>query len=540
MEKLLSGPNQKVQSPDQFGTLAIDLGNTTTVVAFQGEKDLSPKLINLPHICRKAGEVPSLVYSKGTELSQKLFGQQVIDYGLSNESSTKLSSNFKRFIGSTDSNSSANDKSDLIPNAAGELLLKKIWELLPQELRIKRLVLTAPVESYQAYRTWLINVCSSLKVDEIALVDEPTAAAMGAGLPPGSKLLVLDIGGSTIDLSMVALEGGEGRAAPVAQLLRFAGHDLEGISKQTLRCAKVLGKAGLTLGGRDIDHWIASYLFPKEPLTESLLNAAEALKCRLSDQTLKDSETILEVAAETTNTSKKSLRLSRNELERLLIERGLLECLEGLLKQTLASGRANGCDLKDLHAIVTVGGGTQIPLIKNWLKTQVKPTKLITPPPIEAVAIGALKLTPGVTIRDVLKRGVSLRCWEKRTNQHIWHPIFLPGQPWPTSDPLEMILSASSINQTKIELLLGEPQEKGAHEVIYIDGMPTLKSTNNTLTTKEWETVSASIPLNPPGQPGEDCIRLKFNIDSESMLQVDGEDLRTGNALKRQHLGLVK
>ena len=90
------------------------------------------------------------------------------------------------------------------------LLIQKVWEHLPPEFKINRLVLTAPVETYRAYKSWLANICSSFVVDEIAIVDEPTAAAMGAGVPAGSKLLVIDIGGSTIDLSLVRLEGGEG------------------------------------------------------------------------------------------------------------------------------------------------------------------------------------------------------------------------------------------------------------------------------------------------------------------------------------------
>ena len=67
---------------------------------------------------------------------------------------------------------------------------------------------------------------------------------MGAGLEPGSTLLVIDFGGSTIDMSIVALEGGEGQAAPIAQLVRFDGKNLDGKSKQVLRKAKVLGKSG--------------------------------------------------------------------------------------------------------------------------------------------------------------------------------------------------------------------------------------------------------------------------------------------------------
>ena len=106
---------------------------------------------------------------------------------------------------------------------------------------------------------------------------------MGAGLPAGSTLLVVDLGGSTLDLALVALEGGEGRAAPIAQLLRLGGRSLGDNSRQMLRTAKVLGKAGLRLGGRDIDRWIVDRCCPGQPANSTLLNAAERLKCRLSD-----------------------------------------------------------------------------------------------------------------------------------------------------------------------------------------------------------------------------------------------------------------
>jgi molecular chaperone DnaK (HSP70) len=99
---------------------------------------------------------------------------------------------------------------------------------------------------------------------KLPLVDEPTAAALGAGLPPGSRMLVVDLGGSTLDLALVSLEGGEGKAAPIAQLLRLGGRSLGDSSGQKLRTAKVLGKAGMRLGGRDIDRWI---VMPAAPIS---------------------------------------------------------------------------------------------------------------------------------------------------------------------------------------------------------------------------------------------------------------------------------
>ena len=45
---------------NDFGTLAIDLGSSTTVVVFQKENGQPPELLDLPPISRAPGEIPSL------------------------------------------------------------------------------------------------------------------------------------------------------------------------------------------------------------------------------------------------------------------------------------------------------------------------------------------------------------------------------------------------------------------------------------------------------------------------------------------------
>ena len=45
-----------------FGTLAIDLGSSTTVVVFQKENGQPPELLDLPPISRAIGEIPSLIW----------------------------------------------------------------------------------------------------------------------------------------------------------------------------------------------------------------------------------------------------------------------------------------------------------------------------------------------------------------------------------------------------------------------------------------------------------------------------------------------
>ena len=520
-----------------FGTLAIDLGSSTTVVVFQKENGQPPELLDLPPISRAIGEIPSLIWKSSEKEESYLIGQQIIDLNLINEKENNLSQDFKRWIGSTEIEPIYDSK--ITPEKAGEILIHSIWEKVSQKVNIKRLVLTAPVDTYREYRTWLVNVCNSLEVKEIALVDEPTAAAMGAGLEPGSTLLVLDFGGSTIDMSIVALEGGEGQASPIAQLVRFDGNNLEGKSTQVLRTAKVLGKSGLRLGGKDIDRWIFHHLLPEENPTNSILRKAEELKCELSNTNIKETLVITKKVNNIQN-EEKFLKLSKKGLEELLIEKGLLKSIENLFIQTINSAKRNSFELKDLDSVVLVGGGSRIPLIKNYLSDICNSIPFLTPPPIEAIALGALHLTPGVQIKDVLNKGVSLKCWNKKNEKHIWHPLFLAGQTWPTNKPLEIILAASINSQLSIDLIIGEPQEEGSNEIIYTNGLPTLKTIESKDKIKKITNTIISIPVDPPGEIGQDCIKLIFNINDNCQLEVEGVDLRNNKEITKQNLGEIR
>ncbi len=522
---------------NEFGTLAIDLGSSTTVVVFQKENCQTPELLDLPPISRAPGEIPSLIYKSSEKEKSYLIGQQIVDLNLINEKENNLSQDFKRWIGATKIEPIYD--SEISPEKAGEILIHTIWKKVSAKVNIKRLVLTAPVDTYREYRTWLVKVCNYLDVKEIALVDEPTAAAIGAGLDPGSTLLVLDFGGSTIDMSIVSLEGGEGQASPIAQLVRFDGNNLEGKSTQVLRTAKVLGKSGLRLGGKDIDRWISHHLLPEENPTNSILRKAEELKCELSNINIKETLVITKQVKNNKNEDK-FLKLSKKGLEELLIEKGLIKSIEKLFKKTINVAKRNSFELKDLDSVVLVGGGSRIPLIKNYLREICNSIPFLTPPPIEAIALGALNLTPGVQVKDVLNKGVSLRCWNKKNEKYIWHPLFLAGQTWPTNKPLEIILAASINNQLSIDLIIGEPQEQGSNEIIYINGLPTLKTIESKEEIKKINNTIISIPLDPPGEIGQDCIKLIFNINAKCQLEVEGIDLRNNIAITSQNLGEIR
>ena len=259
------------------GTLALDLGNTNTVLAFQDEKDSNFILIDIPGITSSPGVIPSVVWFEG--------GDNVGSIGLSALKKKNLSysekyfhSNFKRLIG----NPFERQKEKVLsPIESGEKFFKILWENIPIEFNIKRLVLTAPIDTYKGYRKWLISLCESLPINEVALVDEPTAAGIGMNVPLGSIIMIIDIGGSTIDMSVIKTQGGEGKSAPIAELLKFQGKDVSAISKQKLRCAEIISKSGSKVGGKDIDQWIVNYFLPSNQ-DERNFSIAEKLKCKLS------------------------------------------------------------------------------------------------------------------------------------------------------------------------------------------------------------------------------------------------------------------
>ena len=503
------------------GTLAIDLGSSSTLVGWQAAPGNPGEVLALAPLSRSTSDasIPSLVSPSGG--SRWLLGQQVIEAG----SEAECLRDFKALLGQSNAPTAAEQ--------AAEALLQGIWQRLPQTIQPQRLVLTAPVQGFAGYRRWLQQWAESLDIDEVALVDEPTAAALGAGLSPGSLVLVLDIGAGTTDLALVRLEGGEGRAMPMAQLLRFAGRSLAERPGQQQRTAKVLGKAGISLGGRMIDRWWAKALGAPEPAPQAWLNAAEALKCALSETT--SAQVVLESEA-----GPRPLQGSRRELNNVLDAAGLEPLLDGLLNEVEAAARRAGESLDSIDAVMAVGGGSALPWVQQWLQRRLPKTELLVTQPLQAVVLGALAMTPALQVMDVLQHGISLRCWDRRLQNQRWHPLFLPGQAWPTPQPLELVL-ASRGDQACVEVQLGTPSGESRAEVVFVDGLPVLRSQEaGEASVRPWNQPALQIPLPAGAQEGQDCLRLRFGVDAERQLWIEGFDLVGEQQLSRQILGIVE
>ena len=510
----------------QGGSLAIDLGTSNTVVAHQPATGGAPRLLRLSaYSAPDESIVPTLLYCANDcatpqRLSSRhpcLVGRQVIEAGLLEtmhqppQPPAQLYCHFKRSIG-------ARPRSRQVERAerGGALFLAHLWQALQWQTPPERLVVTAPVDAFAGYRRWLLDYGGRLPVPELALVDEPTAAAIGSGLPPGSHVLVVDLGAGTSDLALVRIQGGEGQAQPISQLLRFNGNDLVR-SSQHLRVARVVGKAGAAVGGRDLDHWIAAHMAPrtKGPLPETLLRGAEQLKCQLSSH---DQATVDVIQAEGDVTP---WRLERSALERLLQRQGFVRLLDNLLKQVAVAARRDALDLLQLTAVLPVGGTSRLPLVRRWLEQRLPGVPCCARQPLTAVAYGALALTPNVQVRDVLSRGVALRYWDRRQQAHCWHPLYWAGQPWPTASPLEIRLAPAHAHQPALELVLAEVSADLRREVVFVDGQPQLlEEQAPPASMSPWPTSFPPLPLPRQAQPGQDALLLAFSITDDRHLRL--------------------
>jgi len=399
-----------------------------------------------------------------------------------------------------------------------------LWANIPQKYEIKRLVLTAPIDTYKGYREWLVNLCEKISIDEIALVDEPTAASLGINVPFGSKIMTLDIGGSTVDMNIVKIEGGEGKSGPIAELLKFKGNDVSAISKQKIRCAEILGKTGSKIGGKDIDQWIIDYFIPDNDYLTNLLKAEE-IKCKLSSSKIKyENEYPIKFLIE--GYQEKEFFLSKEIFEKIIIENNLLNHLNALLKDLLNEARGKFLTADDIDVIILVGGGSQIPLIREWITKKISKIQIKTPPPIESIALGALAMTPGVKIKDILNKGLSIRLFNKREQKHFWHPIFCKGQTWPTENPFKLVLQASKNNQKIFEIIIGETQKERAYDVIFENGLPKLSEIQNEEEIIKWDKKPLKIVLKNKSNIGEDNLKLFFKITKNADLLVECFDIK--------------
>lgn len=525
--------------------IAIDFGTSNTVIARWNPVTQESETLNLPGLSVQQSLnpplIPSLVYVEDATKAQVLVGQQVRDRGLDLKNDPRFFRTFKRGIGT--------DIQGFLPELDGQIvtfeqvgqwfLNQVITQLAPMQGGLESLVLTVPVDSFEAYRYWLGKVCQALPVEQVRILDEPTAAALGYGMGDQEVILVIDFGGGTLDLSLVQLDQSVKTASkPVGFLLKFGNKSLAETSKQKVKTARVLAKAGQNLGGSDLDNWIVDYFAKTQGLTVSplTLRLAEKVKIQLSTQTQAS-----EVYFNDETFESYELELDRETLEGILTEHSFFERLDESMSQLLQQARRQGIEVGDINAVLLVGGTVQIPAVQTWVRKYFTPEKIHCDRPFEAIAQGALQVTQGIEIKDFLYHSYGIRYWDRRNNRHSWHPIIREGQPYPMTQPVQLVLGASVENQPSIELIMGELGSDTGGTEVYFDGdrMITRRLDNDVTTVKplnDRDGARTIAKLTPPGFPGSDRIKILFLVDEQRFLRITVEDLLTNETLLENQL----
>jgi molecular chaperone DnaK (HSP70) len=515
--------------------IAIDFGTSNTVIARWNRATQQPETLSLPGISYRSGQnpplIPSLVYVENAAQEKVIMGQTVRDRALDLGSDPRFFRNFKRGIGAS--------VQGFLPELDGQTVsFERVgqWFLtqIIQQLKVtepeagQSLVFTVPVDSFEAYRHWLGRVCESLQVEQVRMLDEPTAAALGYGLANQQTLLVIDFGGGTLDFSLVRLDSStQTQTKPIGFILKWGQKSFAEQSGQKPKIARVLAKAGQSLGGSDIDNWLSDYFATTQGLVVTPLTTrlAERLKIQLSLQSQAQ-----EVYFNDETFESYELQLNRDQFEDILQQHQFFERLDDCMSQVLQQARRQGMKVEDIDAVLLVGGTVQIPAVQTWVQQYFEPSKIRCEKPFEAIAQGALQLSQGVELKDFLYHSYGIRYWDRRNNCHNWHPLIKAGQPYPMSNPVELVLGASVDNQPSIELIVGELGTDANQTEVYFDGDRLVtrrigSSQAQVQSLNDREGARNIAKLEPPGHPGSDRIKVLFRVDDQRFLRITVEDL---------------
>jgi molecular chaperone DnaK (HSP70) len=518
---------------------AIDFGTSNTVITRWNRATHQPETLAISGLSQRVGQnpplIPSLAYVENAQTGAVVVGQQVRDRALDITTDTRFFRNFKRGIGT--------NLQGFLPELDGRTIhFEQVgeWFLTQVINQLKAtdpevtdsLVFTVPVDSFEAYRHWLGRVSESLKINQVRMIDEPTAAALGYGLQNRQTLLVVDFGGGTLDLSLVQLEAVTAQQ-PLGFVLKWGQKSFAEQSGQKPKIARVLAKAGQNLGGSDIDHWLMDEFAETQGLAATPLTSrlVERLKIQLSLQTQAQ-----EVYFNDETFESYELSLTRDRFEEILRDHRFFALLDESMEQVLQQSRRQGIFAGDIDAVLLVGGTVQIPAVQHWVRQYFDASKIRCEKPFEAIAQGALQLSQGIQLKDFLYHGYGIRYWDRRQNCHSWHPLVKAGQPYPMESAVELVLGASLENQPSIELIIGEMGTESVQTEVYFDG--------DRLVTRSLSGSSAQVqPLNdrdgaraiaqlePLGSPGRDRIRVQFQVDAQRFLRITVEDLLSDRTL---------
>jgi hypothetical protein len=169
------------------GRIGIDFGTSNTVVAvwngFVAEPLFVPDYGRMatpaPNI-EPTPSIPSLIHY---EAQRQWIGNQVLQRNL--QDSPRTFRWMKRYIAQRSPRTITIDGQPISAQQAGRDFLSAVILSLRAELGLsddEEIACTTPVEAYEHYENWLLDVAQAAGFVRLRLIDEPSAAALGYGV----------------------------------------------------------------------------------------------------------------------------------------------------------------------------------------------------------------------------------------------------------------------------------------------------------------------------------------------------------------------
>lgn len=379
------------------------------------------------------------------------------------------------------------------PQQLSAFLLQKIKSDAEKFLGepVKKAVITVPAyfDDNQRQATKDAGAIAGLEV--VRIINEPTAASLAYGLDKAGKeqkIMVFDLGGGTLDVTIMEFGGG---------------------------VFEVKGTDGDTqLGGTDMDNAIIDYLVDEFKREEGidlrndkqamirLKESAEKAKIELST-TLETEINLPYITLTPTGPKHLVKKLTRAKLEDLV--KGVIERCKAPVDRALEKAKMKK---EDIDKVILVGGPTRMPIVQKFVEEYIgkKPEGGVDP--MECVAMGASIQAAVLAgeVRDILLLDVTPLTLSVETLGGIATPMIPANTTIPTRKT--NIFTTAADFQTAVTIHIVQGERPLAKDNVSL-GMFNL----------------TGIPPAPRGVPQ---IEVTFDIDANGILNVKAKDLGTG------------